>query len=171
MTGPSNVSDVVKLSGGKLVGKTRLQKSVYFLEVFNIGFGFKFTYHHYGPYSEELESCAEDAAALHLIGIDWGYTQDGAKYAVFHDTQSNRSIEGGAVNAIRRDILHILEQYSAVELELAATTDYLFRHGYSNDPWAETRRRKSGKVTDARMGRASQLLTELWAKAEHYRSA
>jgi uncharacterized protein len=164
MTSPANVAEIIKLNQGSLVGKTRLQKTFYFLEILGVGFGFPFKYHHYGPYSEELDIVADDAAALRMIGIEWGHTQDGAKYAVFRDNSPEYRVELNETNRKRLDILRIAEKYSAVELELAATTDYLFRHGYSNDPWSEMRRRKSEKVTDLRLDRADQLLRELWAR-------
>jgi hypothetical protein len=48
----ADTTDVVRLvrsNGGSLVGDTRLQKSAYFLEKLGAGFGFPFSYHHYGP--------------------------------------------------------------------------------------------------------------------------
>jgi hypothetical protein len=66
----SDISDLAKilhLNGGELIGKTRLQKSFYFLEKIGVGFGFNFQYHHYGPYSEELTTAAQDAIALGLV--------------------------------------------------------------------------------------------------------
>jgi uncharacterized protein YwgA len=61
MADVNTVRRIVKLNGGRLTGKTRLQKSAYFLESYDVGFGLEFEYHHYGPYSEELASLAEDA--------------------------------------------------------------------------------------------------------------
>ena len=70
MTKAENVSDIVRLNGGIVVGKTRLQKTAYFLKSRNVGYGFNFAYHYYGPYSEELRIAAEDAAALKMIEIE-----------------------------------------------------------------------------------------------------
>jgi hypothetical protein len=67
MADVNTVRRIVKLNGGRLTGKTRLQKSAYFLESYDVGFGLEFEYHHYGPYSEELASLAEDARDLQLM--------------------------------------------------------------------------------------------------------
>jgi uncharacterized protein len=165
MTSASSVACIVRLNGGRLIGKTRLQKSVYFLEALGAGFGFDFSYHHYGPYSEELANLTDDAKALGLLKIKWHTSQDGSEYAVFEDTEEDLEEEDEEANEKREGILRVLKEYSAVELELAATADFLSKHGYQNDPWAETRRRKGSKLTDERMGRAKELLRELLVAA------
>jgi uncharacterized protein len=159
----SEVSDVARLiwlNGGQLIGKTRLQKTTYFLEELNAGFGFEFTYHHYGPYSEELASATDDAEALNMLNVAWKTSQDGTEYAIFEEKDPP---SGGddPNDATRRAILRVLNGFSAVELELAATADFLERRGYKEDSWSETRRRKGSKITPQRLARAKQLLIEL----------
>lgn len=158
MTQASEAAHLIRLNGGQLIGKTRLQKSAYFLESKGVGLGFDFSYHHYGPYSEELSNSMDDAHALGLIDLDWKYSQAGTRYAIFRSSDSNPD---EPQDFKRRKILDILSQYSAVELELAATTDFLSRNGYANDPWSETKRRKATKVNDQRLSRSKQLLEEI----------
>ena len=55
---------IVRDAGGTIVGRTRLQKTAYLLELAGLGEGFHFSYRHYGPYSEELASAVRDANAL-----------------------------------------------------------------------------------------------------------
>jgi uncharacterized protein len=153
------VAKIVRLNGGKLIGKTRLQKSTYFLETFGVGFGLDFVYHHYGPYSEELEYLANDARALNLVEIDWKRSSDGAEYAIYLDRSGN--ILNDSEDARRAEILKILNQYTSTELELAATADFLARSGYGNEAWKETERRKFSKTSPDRVARARELLTRL----------
>ena len=48
------------------VGKTRIQKTVYFLqEAFGVPLSYSFRMHHYGPYSEEVET---DISRLKMTG-------------------------------------------------------------------------------------------------------
>ncbi|AZN95889.1 hypothetical protein EJ066_00410 [Mesorhizobium sp. M9A.F.Ca.ET.002.03.1.2] len=79
----SYVAKIVSLNGGSIVGKTRLQKSAYFLEEFGVGNEFIFEYHYYGPYSDEVSIGMDDAKALGYLNLEWRSTKDGAKYAVF----------------------------------------------------------------------------------------
>jgi uncharacterized protein YwgA len=158
----SDVARIVQLNGGQLIGKTRLQKSAYFLEAKKAGFGFDFSYHHFGPYSEDLANSADDARALGLIEVNWKESQGGTRYAIFY----NRSADDENPNdALRRKIFDVLKRYSSVEVELAATADFLMHNGYSDDPWSETRRRKATKVDEGRLAKAQQLLRELDAVA------
>jgi uncharacterized protein YwgA len=161
MAMPADVVRLIRLNGGRLIGKTRLQKTAYFLETSGAGFGFDFSYHHYGPYSEELAAVTDDAKALRMLSIEWRTSQDGAEYAIFADTGGELGRNDEPEDAQRSKILHLLEGYSTVELELAATADFLATHGYGNEAWAETRRRKGSKVTAQRRTRAEQLLEAL----------
>ena len=54
------VADIIRDAGGKVVGRTRLQKLGYLLELSGLGDGFSFEYRHYGPYSEELAAADDD---------------------------------------------------------------------------------------------------------------
>jgi uncharacterized protein YwgA len=157
-----DVARVVQLNGRRVIGKTRFQKSVYFLEALGIGFGFEFEYHHYGPYSEELAQLTDDARALGLLNEDWQTSQDGADYAIFSDTGAWKADEE-PIDQKRRETLRLLKEYSAVELELAATAHYLAHHGYSDRAWIETRERKSSKISPDRLARAQKLIDELEA--------
>ena len=159
MTDASDVVRLVRSNGGSLIGKTRLQKSAYFLEEMESGFGFSFSYHHYGPYSDELANVIDDALALKMLAIDWDISNVGTRYAIYRDL--GFSLRDEDQNDRRRKILSTLAKYSAVELELAATADFLLKNGYESDPWLETKRRKASKLTEQRVAKAKQLLQEL----------
>ena len=141
------------------MGKTRLQKSVYLLEAAGVGYGFDFSYHYYGPYSDELASAAADAHALKLIDVNEETSQAGLTYAVYVSRPGPMNDDGASER--RQEILQILDGYDVVALELAATAHFLRQNGYANDPWNETRRRKSVKATPQRVEKAQQLLSEL----------
>jgi uncharacterized protein YwgA len=155
------VPRIVQLNGGRLVGKTRLQKSAYFLESLGVGFDLDFEYHHYGPYSEELARLADDARALGLLDVDWGRTADGDEYAIYRSAVRQHFAENHRTDDPRRDVLRLLSEYSAIELELAATADFLEKNGYGSEAWKETRRRKASKISEERVIRAKQLLDRL----------
>jgi len=159
MADAETVARIVRLNGGRLVGKTRLQKSAYFLESLGIGFGLDFAYHHYGPYSEELEYLANDARALDLIHVDWHRSAEGAEYAIFVDTSGRVITEPD--DPERAAVLRVLSQFTATELELAATADFLARNGYGKAAWEETSRRKASKISRERIARAQVLLDRL----------
>ncbi len=151
------VAEIVSLSGGRLVGRTRLQKSVYLLKVCGIDLGFDFDYHHYGPFSEELANAAQDAEALDLINVEWK-SNYGNDYAIFTSTVDAEDFP--QVEKAKR-ILEILKHHDATVLELAATADFLSKNGYGADAWEETKRRKAVKATAQRLDASTRLLQEL----------
>jgi uncharacterized protein YwgA len=151
MTSPEAVKQIIDANGGQLVGKTRLQKTAYFLESLGAGYGFEFDYHYYGPYSEDLSIAAEDAVALDIVELEERTSQAGMSYAVFHSGSSQSTEDPQARR--KQSILAVLSKYDATSLELAATVDFLSKTGFASDPWGETRRRKALKATQDRLER------------------
>lgn len=155
---PEYIAKVAFLNGGSVVGKTRVQKTLYFLEECGIGNGFDFEYYFYGPYSEEASVAIDDAAALGYVEQDWKYTKAGAKYAVI---RSAMSFDQDEVDLRRRRILKILADFDSISIELAATADYLEKNGYEVDPWLEVVARKSEKAKPDAIDKAKRLLERL----------
>lgn len=158
-----DVARLVALNGGQIVGKTRLQKSAYFLEALQVGLGIDFSYYRFGPFSEELSNLTDDAIALKMLDIDWKLSQAGTQYAVFSSSSACSHIPTQDFDDRRREILDLLKRYSAIELELAATANFLKFNGYSEDPWTETQRRKATKAAPEKVKNSQKLLGELEA--------
>ncbi|MDF3218557.1 hypothetical protein EN962_32560 [Mesorhizobium sp. M7A.F.Ca.CA.001.09.2.1] len=158
MTNSTDIAKILNLNGGELVGKTRLQKTFYFLERLGIGFGYDFQYYHYGPYSEELTISAQDSVALGFVNHDKRVGTRSQLYSVF---QSLLKDERDPLDASRKHALKILAGYDPISLELAATADFLESAGYGLDAWSETAVRKSSKATPERIEKAKKLLSDL----------
>jgi uncharacterized protein len=152
------VAGLVALNGGRLVGKTRLQKSVYLLGLCGIDLGFDFDYHHYGPYSEELSEASRDAEILGMLSVEWRSSY-GNDFATFY-SKAKADIPQAELS---RRVLELLGGYETTVLELAATADFLSKNGYKGDPWGETSRRKASKATPTRIEQSKRLLSELAA--------
>ena len=152
-----SVAKVVALNGGVLTGKTRLQKTIYFMEVLGCGFGFDYEYYHYGPYCEEINNIIDASIALDLVSVELRSGSYGVASAGFL-AKGNPGPDSN--DSLRVEVLKKLGSYDAISLELAATAIFLERDGYS-DPWGETRRRKSAKSTEARLIKAKQLVGEV----------
>ena len=155
----SEIRSIVQKNGGSIRGKIRLQKTFYFLEVSGLGLGFDFDYYHYGPYSEELSVATDDAIALGQIACHWEQAGPYA-YAVF-ESEPAQDRDLSELDKRQIDILKVLDKYSSIVLELAATADFLELSGYGEEAWNETRARKSAKATDDRIALAKTLLNEI----------
>ena len=162
MTRASAVGELIALAGGTIEGRTRLQKSDYFLESRGLGFGFPFVYHYFGPFSEALALAVEDAAALGIISAELHRSSSGSRHHVFRSGPQALAIQNqvrasGPVRK-RKEVLDVLSRYDAVALELAATADFLSKSGHGADCWQETIRRKRAKATESRIAKAKALL-------------
>lgn len=147
---------IVRDAGGRIVGRTKLQKIGYFLEAAGVGSGFPFRYKHYGPYSEQLAAAAQHAAALRLIVENESIASWGGQYSTFHTQMP----PDPSTHPARAQLAQELVNADAVELELAATAAFLASERFL-DPWAETARRKPEKAEGGRLERAKQLYWRL----------
>jgi hypothetical protein len=147
---------IVQDAGGKLVGRTRLQKIGFLLEVMGYGDGFAFTYKHYGPYSEQLASAAEIATGLRWLSEQEHQAAWGGFYSIFE----SHIPDSGESPLERKCIADFANRADAVELELAATAILLAIEGYT-DPWVETCSRKASKAQGGRVERARELVSGL----------
>ena len=155
----SPIAQVVRDAGGEIVGRTKLQKTIYLLELARFVSRFRFGYKHYGPFSEDLAEAADLAAAFGLISerpASWGGT-----YSVYTAPAGELSAQPSRVRLTRA-----AAGSDAVLLELAATAAYLAQEGRS-DPWAETARRKPDKAADGRLAEAKGLYHELRGESDN----
>lgn len=154
------VASLVRLSGGELVGKTRLQKIAYLLECLDLGADLKFDYHNYGPFSAELAFAADDAAAFGYLDSEERPGFHSVPYTVFKATLK-APVHEDENDEMRRSALLEMEKYSALVLELAATAVYLKRNGFGQNAWGELIRRKSSKASPTLVEKAKTLVTTL----------
>ena len=150
------VAEIVRDAGGQIVGRTRLQKVAYLLELTGQGEGFDFEYRHYGPYSESLSDAVRVASAFGLIEEEEHVAKWGGRYSIYFakvvDTQPQNA---------RAAFAKAAAQIGAVELELAATAAYLAEVEHSPDPWVETSKRKPDKIGDGRLEKAKEAYRKL----------
>lgn len=138
---------IVSDAGGEVVGRTRIQKMAYLLELGGVGSGFKFSYKHYGPFSQRLADSLQIAVLFDSVKEEKRSTDWGANYSIYQ-ANANGDVEGA-----REAIIRLAKSANPVELELAATAAFLATEGYE-DAWDETARRKpekSDKLAGARL--------------------
>lgn len=151
------VKSIIRDAGGRIVGRTKLQKVSFFLEMANLGEGFLFKYKHYGPFSEELANATEDAVALRNISEKIYPASWGGFYSDF--SLANPETPKGPIERLK--LAKTAAEADSVELELAATA--LFLSAEYKDPWAETARRKPEKADSDRLFKAQELYRRLYA--------
>lgn len=150
------VAAIIADAGGRVIGRTRLQKVAYLLTVTGLEDTFAFSYKHYGPFSEELASAARIGKLFGDLAEIEQSASWGGSYSIYTATR-----DGGAeVDQRRVALARAAAAADAVELELAATAVFLAEEGYP-DPWAETARRKPEKAEGERLAKSKALLRSL----------
>lgn len=159
------VAAVIDVAGGTLVSRVRLQKTVYLLDQLGLASGFGYEYHHFGPYSRELDAATSDAKALGVVNEEIAHRAgDGASYSIFRISEPDSSKDealGGLSRNRASELVHRFIQTHVTVLELAATAHWLWRYENYQDWRTEIARRKPRKVGGNRLQRAVELLREL----------
>src|SRR5690606_37021196 len=157
------VAAVIASAGGELIGKVRLQKAVYLLDRLGLESDFDYDYHHYGPYSRDLDNAVEDAKAFGYIKEEFAHRRsDGAMYSIFRLTGSARDEAFGELGRARAtEFLKKFVGTNITVLELAATVDWLWQKEGYRDWRSEIIKRKGLKVQSGRLERALALLDEI----------
>ncbi len=162
----STIASVVCASDDKKVfGKIRLQKIFYLLDQLGLNSGFSYSYHHYGPYSEDLSNTLFFAEFIDgVIEESQGRTQLGNAYSVF-SLSENADQSPSDVGELPADniriLVNILEAPTSVVIELAATIHWLRRKEEIVEWEAELKTRKAGKATDTNIKKALALIEEI----------
>ena len=150
---------IVSEAGGRLVGRTRLQKVAYLTQLAGFAYDFPFEYRHYGPYSVELAEAMEIAVGLGIVREREAVSKAGAWYSIYNASSPKAKTD-------RARFVAAAAKMGAIELELAATAAFLYaEEGYDKDrkqdPWTTTAQRKKSKATKARLRRAKKAYAEL----------
>ncbi len=162
------VKKTLQAADGKIVGRIRLQKIFYLLEQFGLNSGFRFSYYHYGPYSEELSGSVMRAKYLDkFIEEKEDFTPYGAPYSVYTTSMDERLPEnvGGLPFGKARILAAIMKSETSVVLELAATIHWLKEKEQVPDWKVELKTRKPTKASPELTERAMKLLKQLQEEA------
>jgi uncharacterized protein YwgA len=154
------VKSIIADAGGRIVGRTKLQKIAYLLEVAGEGDGFHFDYYHYGPYSEDLTRAISIASMMGEIHEDDKVANWGGFYSIYTTAEASAQ-----ANGLRQRLIKTAAEANSVVLELAATAAYFAING-ENDPWEETEVRKPDKAADGRLDEAKRLYGTLCGISE-----
>jgi uncharacterized protein len=158
------VVDVVALSGGRLVGRTRMQKTIYLLDVLGLGSGASYYYYNFGPFSDEIANGISDSKFSGLLFEETEYRiSDGSPFSIFKaDKLPEKVHQIGSLPAERvKGVLQRFASCNSTVLELAATIHWLARVEKVSDWRGELVRRKGSKTQNGRMEKATELLGEL----------
>ncbi len=142
-----------------IIGRTRLQKLFYLLELADEGIGFDFTYKYYGPYCEKLSNAVDVACAFGLVTEERKLADWGGVYSIF---TISGDVEAGNDNSEgRRQLVQLCtkDETGSIPLELAATAAYL-SYNKEENPWQRVERLKWDKAS--KIPQAKELYAEIY---------
>lgn len=147
----------------KVVGRTRLQKTVKLLKRLGAPLDYDYMIHFYGPYSEGVQA---DIGLLENLGLVSEMAEarnsDGSPYFVLEATDS--AIPLADIEDVRpfKPAVLAMSETGAVALELAATYDAFRELGDDHKSALERLNRKKGpKCSDDNIAEAFKLLKRL----------
>lgn len=142
----------------EVVGRTRLQKTVWLLQRLGLPTDYVYSLHFYGPYSEEVKADSGFGEQFGIISEERRVAQDGAEYFIL---RSDLSYLLPSVEEFKRPLTLMADEDSTA-LELAATYDAFRKMGLDHEEAIQRLRAKKGeKCGGRREERALDLLAKL----------
>jgi len=142
----------------QVVGRTRLQKTIWLLQRTGLPTDYHFTNYHYGPYSEGLQA---DVGLFELMGILSEQAHESQEGSTYYVVKANEKAQAGLVSNITSEIT-LIAKADPIVLELAATYDYYRQKGFAHEmALAQLRAKKPEKCTQPRERKALNLLKAL----------
>lgn len=145
--------------GRVVVGRTRMQKTIYLLQRVGLETSYVFRMHHYGPYSEELTADLDIGNSAELLTVEPDRLTDGSPFYKFR--VGNQAELTELPNGVERALKFIIETDSTI-LELAATYNSFREESESHVEALQSLREKKGdKCANGREQQALTLLKKL----------
>lgn len=165
MSSENVIASIVHLNGGKVVGKTRLQKTVHLLESLGLDTDFHFEYHNFGPFSADVAEAADIAVVSGVLDVQQKFGHHEMPYSEYTSMISDDKafLPGLPLNEATQYIM-TMKKYNAVEMELASTLWFLLSErnfASEQESMSELKTLKPRKATEKRISRAASLLREL----------
>lgn len=152
--------------GRKVVGRTRLQKTVMLLQRLGAPMDYDYMIHFYGPYSEGVQA---DIGLLENFGVVKeieSTAQDGTRYFTLQATEQAEVLAYTEAVEPYREQIALMNETDQVVLELAATYDAFRASGTDHKAALERLKRKKGtKCEGGNTEKALALLKKLGLKA------
>src|SRR5699024_1016330 len=130
-------------------GRKKLQKMVHLLKSSGTDFPFKYRYHHYGPYSSQLQSEMDQLVTQEFLEEA---VEEGAY--IYHITERGRAFkamletDGGYSFTIQRELIEQLINKSTSFLEMFSTYVFLLESGDTKDEAKEKAKELKPHLTD-----------------------
>ena len=131
------VVHIVAAAGGEFIGRMKLQRTAYFLELAGLGRGYKFPYTRRGPFSEELDMDIDSACVIYDIHEERKtHPQDSLiEYSVFTTNVGYQPYDEWG-DAYKR-LVSVAKDSNSVVIVLAAEAAFYGNEG-EEDPWGRT---------------------------------
>jgi uncharacterized protein YwgA len=149
--------------GRRVVGRTRLQKTVKLLQRLGLPTDYDYMTYFFGPYSSGVQSDIGLLERLGAITEEERVSKDGSPYYVI---TAKAEMELPDLKHFKKHI-NLMEKADPVVLELAATYDSFREMGSDHEDAVERLRRKKGaKCKGGRQKQALDLLKKLGLPSE-----
>jgi len=155
------VKTVLQAADGEIVGRIRLQKIFYLLEQLGMGGDIRFSYHHYGPYSEELSDAIDFAIKADKTVQEEAVKVESGFYSIYRLSNPDEPAPpklGNLPWAQARECIRAMKAETSIVIELAATIHWLREKEDVPDWRKELKVRKPSKADDSRIAKALDLL-------------
>ncbi|MCI9067590.1 MAG: hypothetical protein HFI65_02745 [Lachnospiraceae bacterium] len=119
---------LVDKSGGKISGRVRLQKLIYFCKALGADINVSYRLYVYGPFCQQVADTLQDCVMEDILSEQGGIIQKGSEFEEHLDPAADESAPLSGISLqIMEDVLKFCEPLSTRELEITATAFFIDR--------------------------------------------
>ncbi|NUU95810.1 hypothetical protein XO10_05885 [Marinitoga sp. 1135] len=128
------ILDVVNICK-EIKGRKKFQKIIYILKNLGVDFPEKFTYHYYGPYSQDLQLELDELVELRYLNEE--LERKSYKYTINYNEIVDDKIDTQIME--KEKVINYLNSLDAQTLELIATLFYLHNDGLRGEKYLKNK--------------------------------
>lgn len=155
MNAQALIAYILNRMHGEIHGRIRLQKLIYFCKAYGTAVNANYKLYIYGPYSQEVADSLQEGVMDDVFGETRGLISKGKEFDKYFDSLCSEGVFRGQQGKIVNEVLGAFANFSSEQLEILATTffiyrqqDFLFGNADKERVLDKVRRAKSSRFTE-----------------------
>lgn len=159
------IAFILNRMNGTIHGRVQLQKLIYFCKAYGTIVDAKYKLYIYGPYSQQVADALQEGVMDDIFFETRGLISKGNEFERFYESVNQDQIFNGRQEKIVNEVLNTFGDMSTDQLEILATTFFIFRQQTSLFGNADkecvldkVRRAKSSRFTEEQIADSYQRM-------------
>lgn len=162
------IAHILNYMNGEIHGRIPLQKLIYFCKAYGTAIDANYRLYIYGPYSQQVADSLQEGVMEEIFQESRGLISKGMEFKEYAYTLNGENSLSNEQETIVQDVLNTFGNMSAEQLEILATTYFIYRQQNSLFGMVDkemvldkVRRAKSSRFTEEQIVNSYRKMEEI----------